>query len=296
MSVKLRLRRMGRKKLPVFAVVVADSRSPRDGRFIEDLGRYMPLREPSSVELKEDRVLYWLSQGAQPSDTVRNLLNREGVLLAHTMRLKGSSEDEIKEAVAKHRAYRYEKLGADVKETPASRRSRALEEERERVAKEEEEAAKARAEADAKAKKEAEEAKKKAAEERAAAAAEARKAQESANVAQEEAETDEAVATEPKKADDSAAANEEADVKSAGEAEVAEAQEEPVAKSSESEQNADVEEVQPEPADEAAGTESKVAGEVETEEIAPPDAAAEPEDAERTGDVEAEEKKDKGGE
>lgn len=190
MSVKLRLRRMGRKKLPVFAVVAADSRSPRDGRYIEDLGRYLPLREPSTVELKEERILYWLSQGAQPSDTVRNLLSREGVLLAYALRRSGKSDAEIEEAVAKHREYRHEKIGAAVKETPAARRQRALEDEKKRVAKQEEEAAKARAEADAKAKKEAEEAKKKAAEERAAAAAEARRAQEEANVAQGQSDTD----------------------------------------------------------------------------------------------------------
>ena len=74
MAVKLRLRRMGRKKRPIYGLVAADSRSPRDGRFIEDLGRYNPLAEPATVELKRERVLYWLDQGAQPSDRVKSLL------------------------------------------------------------------------------------------------------------------------------------------------------------------------------------------------------------------------------
>ena len=81
MSVKLRLRRLGRKKLPIYSLVAADARSPRDGRFIEDLGRYEPLNEPVSVRLNEDRILYWLREGAQPSHTVRNLLSEQGVML-----------------------------------------------------------------------------------------------------------------------------------------------------------------------------------------------------------------------
>lgn len=188
MAVKLRLRRMGRKKLPVWAVVAADSRKARDGRFIEDLGRYQPLSEPAVVDLKVDRIQYWLAQGAQPSDTVRNLLSQEGVLLERHLRLKGKSEEEISEAVANHRAKRQEKLGATLKETPASRRRKALEEERARAAEQEEEARKQREEAEARAKKEAEEAKRKAAQERAEAAEEARRQQEAANKAQEEAD------------------------------------------------------------------------------------------------------------
>ncbi|MGA1494772.1 MAG: 30S ribosomal protein S16, partial [Rhodothermales bacterium] len=89
MSVKLRLRRMGRKKRPVFAIVAADSRFPRDGRYIEDLGRYNPLDEPATLTLNPERCIYWLENGAQPSDTVRSLLSREGVMLALHMRRKG---------------------------------------------------------------------------------------------------------------------------------------------------------------------------------------------------------------
>ena len=80
MAVKIRLKRMGSKKNPFYRVVVADSRSPRDGRFIETVGTYNPLVEENQVTLKEDRVLAWLADGAQPSDTVRNILSKEGVL------------------------------------------------------------------------------------------------------------------------------------------------------------------------------------------------------------------------
>ena len=74
MSVKIRLKRMGSKKRPFYRIVVADSRSPRDGRFIETVGTYNPLTEPEQVTLKEEAIMNWLSNGAQPSDTVRNIL------------------------------------------------------------------------------------------------------------------------------------------------------------------------------------------------------------------------------
>ncbi len=78
--VKIRLRRMGKKKQPTYRVVVTDSRSPRDGRFIETIGFYNPRTEPPTVQIKEDRALYWLSQGAQPSDAVARLLRNKGAL------------------------------------------------------------------------------------------------------------------------------------------------------------------------------------------------------------------------
>lgn len=184
MAVKLRLRRMGRKKLPLYAVVATDERSPRDGRFIEDLGRYQPLQEPATTDLKRDRVLYWLSQGAQPSDTVRSLLRKEGILHAFALQKKGKSEEEVAQEVEALRARRAEKSAGKQKLTAADRRRQALEAERQRVAAEEAKAAKERAEAEARAKAEAEEAQRRAAEERAAAAEEARVAQEAANAAQ----------------------------------------------------------------------------------------------------------------
>lgn len=80
MAVKIRLTRMGSKKKPFYRINVADSRSPRDGRFIETVGTYNPLVTENQVTIKEDRVLEWLANGAQPSDTVRNILSQTGVL------------------------------------------------------------------------------------------------------------------------------------------------------------------------------------------------------------------------
>jgi len=79
MSVKIRLARGGAKKKPFYQVVVADERSPRDGRFIENLGQYDPRTDPPTATLKEERTLEWLQKGAQPTDTVRQLLRRQGL-------------------------------------------------------------------------------------------------------------------------------------------------------------------------------------------------------------------------
>lgn len=78
--VKLRLRRLGAKKRPSYRIVATESSSPRDGRFIESIGHYDPLTEPSTLKVNEERARYWLSVGAQPSETVRNLLRRAGVI------------------------------------------------------------------------------------------------------------------------------------------------------------------------------------------------------------------------
>lgn len=81
MAVKIRLARRGRKKHPIYDIVVADSRSPRDGRFIEKLGQYNPHTTPASISLKDERALYWLQVGAQPTDTTRKILSVNGVML-----------------------------------------------------------------------------------------------------------------------------------------------------------------------------------------------------------------------
>ena len=78
--VKIRLRRLGRKKAPVYRIVVADSKSPRDGKFIEIVGQYAPRQAEGGLNVVEARVDYWLSVGAQPSDTVRSLLRKAGIL------------------------------------------------------------------------------------------------------------------------------------------------------------------------------------------------------------------------
>jgi small subunit ribosomal protein S16 len=78
MPVKIRLARHGAKKRPFYRIVVADSESPRDGRFLENVGTYNPLVEPAEVTLKSDRISYWIGQGAKPTDTVNSLLKKEG--------------------------------------------------------------------------------------------------------------------------------------------------------------------------------------------------------------------------
>ena len=80
MAVKIRLRRMGAKKAPFYRVVVADSRYPRDGRFIEEVGYYNPLTEPVELKLDAEAVKKWIANGAQPTDTVKALLKKEGIL------------------------------------------------------------------------------------------------------------------------------------------------------------------------------------------------------------------------
>ena len=80
MAVKIRLRRMGAKKAPFYRIVVADSRYPRDGRFIEEIGYYNPLTNPAEVKVDAEKVQKWISNGAQPTDTVKALLKKEGVL------------------------------------------------------------------------------------------------------------------------------------------------------------------------------------------------------------------------
>ncbi|MDL2205520.1 30S ribosomal protein S16 [Eubacteriales bacterium OttesenSCG-928-N13] len=78
--VKIRLKRMGMKKKPFYRIVVTDERSPRDGRFIEEIGYYNPLTEPALIKVDEERAKYWLGVGAQPTDTTRALLKKAGAL------------------------------------------------------------------------------------------------------------------------------------------------------------------------------------------------------------------------
>ena len=80
MAVKIRLKRMGAKKAPFYRVVVADSRSPRDGRFIETIGTYNPLTTPAEVKIDEDKAMKWLDNGAIPTDTVKNLFSKAGIM------------------------------------------------------------------------------------------------------------------------------------------------------------------------------------------------------------------------
>ena len=95
MAVRIRLRRVGRKKNPEYRIIVADSTSPRDGRFIERIGEYHPRRQEAGLNVNTERALYWLGVGAQPSDTVRSLLRRAGVMKTmHERRLAGRLQSQ----------------------------------------------------------------------------------------------------------------------------------------------------------------------------------------------------------
>lgn len=80
MAVKLRLKRMGSKQRPFYRIVAADSRFPRDGRFLEVVGTYNPIATPAEVKVDEEKALYWLNNGALPTDTVRNILSKQGIM------------------------------------------------------------------------------------------------------------------------------------------------------------------------------------------------------------------------
>ena len=110
MAVKLRFRRLGRKKVPIYKLVAADSRSPRDGRFIEALGVYKPLIQPLEFEVKEPRVFYWLQKGAIPSDTVRTLLSRKGLWLKWSLMKKRADDATIAAELSKWQSLQEEKL------------------------------------------------------------------------------------------------------------------------------------------------------------------------------------------
>ena len=86
---------MGKKRQPIYKVVAADVRSPRDGKYIEAIGSYNPKTDPAVVELNEERALYWLNCGAQPTTTVKNLLSRKGILLRKELLKKGLSEEDV---------------------------------------------------------------------------------------------------------------------------------------------------------------------------------------------------------
>ena len=95
MAVKIRLRRMGKKRQPIYKVVAADERSPRDGKFIEAIGVYNPITDPATIDIKEDRALYWLGVGAQPTTTVKTLLSKQGILYKRELLKSGLSEEEV---------------------------------------------------------------------------------------------------------------------------------------------------------------------------------------------------------
>ena len=102
MATKIRLQRGGRKSYAFYSILIADARAPRDGRFTEKIGTYNPNTNPATVDLNFDRALYWLEVGAQPTDTVRNILSREGVLLMKHLR-GGVKKGAFDEAAAQRK-------------------------------------------------------------------------------------------------------------------------------------------------------------------------------------------------
>lgn len=129
MATKIRLQRHGRKAYAFYKIVVADSRAPRDGRFIEKIGTYNPNTNPATVDINFERALYWLGVGAQPTDTARNLLSGEGVLLMKHLQggVKKGAFDQAK-AQEKFEAWQKERIAAleAIKTKDASRKAEAL--------------------------------------------------------------------------------------------------------------------------------------------------------------------------
>jgi small subunit ribosomal protein S16 len=113
MTTRIRLRRMGRNKRPFFRVVVADQRSPRDGRFIENIGKYHPLDDPSIIEIDQGRALHWLRVGAQPSNQVRNLLQKVGIWEEFVKERPSAALEPAKERAPKSRLSKKAKQKAE---------------------------------------------------------------------------------------------------------------------------------------------------------------------------------------
>jgi small subunit ribosomal protein S16 len=195
MATKIRLQRHGRKGYAFYHIVIADSRAPRDGKFIERIGSYNPNTDPATIDLKFDRALYWVNVGAQPTDTVRNILSDEGVLLKKHL-LGGVTKGAFSEAEAEKKFEAWKAAKQSAVKTKVSKLGE-VERAATKAALEAEKAVnKAKAEALAAKKAEAAAAKAKEAKEAAEAAAQ-EAAQETAEVpAAEEAPAVEAPATE----------------------------------------------------------------------------------------------------
>ena len=114
MAVKIRLQRMGKKKQPIYKIVAADSRARRDGKFLEKVGLYNPQTNPMTIDLKDERILHWLSKGAQPTDTVKSLFSRNGLWLRWHLIKKKADEATIAAALEKFHASKALKLQKDV--------------------------------------------------------------------------------------------------------------------------------------------------------------------------------------
>ena len=129
MATKLRIQRRGRKNYPFYQIIVADSRAPRDGKYIERIGSYNPNTNPATITLDFEKALYWLQTGAQPTDTVKNILSREGVLMKKHL-LGGVAKGAFDEAEAEKRfdAWKSNKLQEERSEISRDDEKRRLEE------------------------------------------------------------------------------------------------------------------------------------------------------------------------
>lgn len=128
MAVKIRLRRMGKKKQPIYKIVAADVRSPRDGKFLEALGLYNPLTDPHTIDIKEERVLYWLSNGAQPTKTVKSLLRQKGITLKNELIKRGTSEEEIEAKLSEWEKLKEAGASQKVKKEKISKKAKSKDE------------------------------------------------------------------------------------------------------------------------------------------------------------------------
>ena len=128
--IKIRLQRKGRIRRPIYHIVVADSRSPRDGRIIEQVGRYDGVTEKKETILNEERIMYWLDTGAQPTDSVRKILRQEGLLYKRHLMMWGKSEEEIEAALTEWKAYRDSKEDKEVTRKDQVKATLAAEEKR----------------------------------------------------------------------------------------------------------------------------------------------------------------------
>jgi small subunit ribosomal protein S16 len=120
---------MGKKKQPIYKIVVADARSPRDGKFLEALGLYNPLTKPHTVDVKEDRILYWLSNGAQPTNTVKSLLREKGIILKNDLVKRGLDAEKIESELAEWQKLKEASATSKAKKKKISRKAKAKGEE-----------------------------------------------------------------------------------------------------------------------------------------------------------------------
>ena len=116
---------MGKKKQPIYKIVAADVRSPRDGRFLEAIGLYNPLTNPHTVDIKEDRVLHWLNNGAQPTHTVKSLLRQKGITLKNDLKKRGVAEEEIESRISDWKKLKEASASEKTKKKKISRKAKA---------------------------------------------------------------------------------------------------------------------------------------------------------------------------